>query len=242
MRALHRNLLVFSFAILVFLLGLGYSLLSQDFPNITGMVVARLTVVELSHKWCNASLTKGWNLVGIPCFPDSVSVRQALGSLFRNTTNVSMLINHTNRTYCLYYLISVHSFDQSDSNDSWKSYNPCMPSYVVQDLSYLNDKQGYFIRVRNSTRLNYEGDLSIPNYVPLYKGWNLVSYDANDTLNSRPVATSIDSINNSYIAFFNYFSGFYQAYNSTVHRFTNFVPFHGYWFNMLENATWVIDW
>jgi hypothetical protein len=234
MASLARDTAIFSAVAFVFLFGLLISISSEDFPRITGMPVASLIVVELSHKVCNISLSSGWNLVSIPCLEDSVPVPFALLSLYTNQS--------PNSTNCSVGFSSVHAYAPLDSEDHWKSYNPCLPSYVVQDLLNMNDKQGYFIRMKHGSRLEYVADVTIPNYVQLYQGYNLVGYPTNLTAMNRSVDISIQTINSTYSALFKYSLGSWLIYNASLQQFSQLEPYHGYWFRMDDNSTWVVDW
>jgi hypothetical protein len=232
----YRKSAILLAAGLAFLVALFGSFSGQDFPRISGMPVAQLNIVDISHKVCNFSVTEGWNLISIPCLDGNVLTPLALSSVYSNQTNL------TNGTNCSALFFSVHSYDAVDSLDKWKSYNPCLPDYVVQDLTYMQDYRGYFIKMRTGSRIAYAGQISIPNLIDVYEGWNLVAYDSNDTERSREVGSSMASINDSYSALYNYANGSWERYNASVHEFNYLVPYHGYWLKMLNNDVWVIDW
>ncbi|MFH0978195.1 MAG: hypothetical protein V1837_02725 [Candidatus Woesearchaeota archaeon] len=236
MTILSRNIVMISAFAFVLVLGLLYSSSTPGFPVITGWPIARLTIVEVYHKMCNISLNPGFNYFSAPCFGDEVAISTALEEFYQNLTNSS------NMTVCSYKFRSIHAYDSTDSLDHWKSYNPCLPSYVVQDMAILDDKKGYAIYMNLSARLEYGSDVSIPNYVPLFADWNFVGYPSNDTTGNRSVGVSIGSINQSYLAIYSYSAGKWLFYNDSIHNFSFFEPFHPYWMRMLENATWVIDW
>jgi len=40
---------------------------------------------------------------------------------------------------------SIHGFSVSDNDDQWKTYNPNLPSWVINDLSEISEDDGYWI-------------------------------------------------------------------------------------------------
>jgi hypothetical protein len=198
------------------------------------MATSRLQIVDIYGVSCNFTIGAGWSLISVPCFEDTPSVSSGLRTLYQNFTNATPegIPNYE----------SVHAFDAFDAPDPWKAFKPGLPDYVVVDLPNLTAEQGYFIRMSSSDRLEYDGRVALPNYVYLVDGANLVGFPINDTNTSRPVPFATQSIGSSLTNVYRLVAGSWQKYNATYQDFVNLTPYEGYWFVMIDNGTWVIDW
>lgn len=154
-----------SFTSLIFIKMSGY-----DISSLVGwqMVSTYLVVTESIGAYCNITLIPGWNLVSFPCINSDLQFNDA----FKNMSGPYETIR-------FYY--------PNDGLDPWKSYNPDLPNWVVQDLSTISRKYGYWIYVANTTNFYLENLLGTPTIIDLPVGWSLLGYpktynsDINDT-------------------------------------------------------------
>lgn len=184
-------------------------------PSIIGHTIARVFVKGLETDYnCTAVFMDGWNLISIPCLADNTSTKSVLSSIEGNYS-------------------SIHTYDVNDYSDHWKAYNPDLPSWVINDLVYINEKKGYWINMKNQSSFYLECTLIQPDEVPLVKGWNLMGYPAN---NSKEITSALSPIQGSYaiIWLYNASDSKYYYYNvsesnGTLHEVR---PYYGYWINM----------
>jgi hypothetical protein len=130
----------------------------------------RLVILTTSDTACNITLKEGWNLVSFPCISTQLD-----RDLF--------LMNFT--------LSSIRAYDASDTVDPWKSYNPSLPSYVVQDLDTISKSKGYWMHSYNDTIFYRNGSLTKPTFISLKKGWNLIGMPNVTTINTYDAFVSI---------------------------------------------------
>ncbi|MFH1641756.1 MAG: hypothetical protein ABIC04_02560 [Nanoarchaeota archaeon] len=203
---------------LIALIGIMYVLPIKEIimdPTIWGAVVARVYITgTLTDHNCSGSYEKGWNLISIACIPTNTSVFNMFSSLENNYT-------------------SVHGYNTGDANDPWKTYNPSMPAWVVQDLEEISEENGYFINMNNKSAFYLNGTLLVPNTITYGKGWNLIGYPAQ---NSKGVVEALSTIQGSYSVIFGYNSinKTYYFYNASFADGTleYVIPGYGYWINM----------
>ena len=130
---------------------------------------------------------------------------------------------------------------QENSSDLWKTYNPNLPSFVIQDLTYMSRTEGYWIRMQSNENFSLSGGLRLPTNIYLVPGWNLVGYPTNQT---KPVNQSFISINGNFTEV--------RTYNSSAGSFISYVPgvggalnqtiaYYGYWINATVDEVWTVD-
>jgi hypothetical protein len=203
------------------------------FPNIDDKISNAITGREIlqSQVWildynsgvCNITFVSGWNLVSIPCISENKGL-DVLDSLYNS-----------------YY--SIHAYDSADSSDPWKSYNPELPGWVVQDLSVIDRRKGYWINMQGNDTFYHEGDFVTPNLVYLYQGWNLVGYP---TFIPKASEEALTSVYPNYVVVYAYNATldewkFYRyGYAGNTLNYT--VPYYGYWINMSASDNWNILW
>jgi len=190
-------------------------------PSIIGAVVSRVFVYGMSmNATCNASLVEGWNLISSPCLGSNGSVSTVLSSIEGS-------------------YVSIHSYDETDTEDPWKSYNPSLSSQFAQDLSNISRKKGYWIKMGNNGSLIISGTRIWPEFIYLRRGWNLVGYTNN---NSENITDALSSISGAYniIWAYNASSASYIYYNPALGTGTlaEIRPYWGYWINMSVDANW----
>ena len=97
----------------------GYAWLNITVPTTVNVSQANITV-------CNFTLSQGWNLVSFFCW-------------YKNM-NRTVALEPIDGKYA-----AVFSYDSSDTADPWKSYNPSLPNWAVQDLNSMSRQKGYWI-------------------------------------------------------------------------------------------------
>ncbi|MCK5282014.1 MAG: hypothetical protein KAK00_01265 [Nanoarchaeota archaeon] len=192
-------------------------------PSILGAVITKVYVrpIEVDNT-CNITLGENWNLICIACQPENKSVDSVLKNISENYT-------------------SIHTYDASDTIDHWKSHNPDMPSWVIQDLAAINEKSGYWINMDHNSSLRVNGVISSPNNIPLIQGWNLIGYPADE---SKSPENAFSGISGSYSIVWRYntSTGTYPYYDPNLAGGTikTITKDRGYWINMTIGGTlWI---
>ena len=198
--------------------------------SITGRQVmsTRLVILSQLPSVCNTTFEPGWNLVSFPCITSDTEI-----SLF--LANISGSFE------------SIKTYDQFDSQDPWKSYNPGLPAWVVQDLPEVARREGYWIYFENITDFYMNNSLTTPTVYNLMPGWNLIGYPS--TMIAR-VNETLAGLNQSYDYVF-----FYNAsdltdpwkqytWNASLPSDQDLifaVPYYGYWIYVLKQDSFVIS-
>jgi len=189
--------------------------------QITGNVISRAFVYWHVPGGCAINLTEGWNLVGFACD--------------RGDNSVTTLLSPIEGRYS-----SIHTYDPSDPADSWKSYNPSLPSWVVQDLSIISLTKGYWLYALDNLSFDYNGSVHSPLDIPLARGWSLISVSSNNDTNlsvSLPASiTIIYGFNATNKSWYYYRPSDSSGSLSFVSRM------QGYWVNSSEESNWYIYW
>jgi len=198
--------------------------------NITGNVVnTRVNIIQSLPLSCSFQLEEGWNMVSFYCFGALVNRSVALASIDGSYD-------------------SVFKYQANDPLDPWKSYNPDLPNWTVQQLNYFDRFSGYWIYMDSSfsnetnssnittdpLNFTYFGVYSDSN-IPLYKGWNFIGYPRNVTANVTFILAGIP-----YTAIRTYEAAtdtWYYYLNGTGGSLQIFEPFNGYWLNVSSNVT-----
>ena len=193
-------------------------------PSVTGAVVARLYVNPLPITYlCNISIVSGWNLIAVPCSAKNQSVTSILSTISGN-------------------FVSIHSYDALNTTDHWKSYNPSLPSWVVNDLADIRTDKGYWLKSLSGAYLAVNGTIQKPATITLYNGWNLVSFISNQSMN---ISLALSSISGKYslLSAYNTTTLSFIIYESAVsnNNLSELSPDRGYWINATTNADWVIS-
>jgi len=195
--------------------------LPSSFQEITGAVLTRVNVSLPLGAYCNFSLYSGLNLVSFFC----LTTNDAVMHVFGNMSNLE----------------AVFEYQELNSSDSWKIYNPNLPSFVIQDLQYVSRLEGYWVEMSANENFLFEGGLRLPSSIILTPGWNLAGYPTNQT---KDVNTSFQSIDNNFTEvraynalganFFSYVPGVGGSLNQTE-------PYSGYWINSTVSEVWIVD-
>jgi len=194
-------------------------------PIITGRVITRVSVISRVALNCSIFMVEGWNLVSMPC-------------VTKNNSRDPMLTT-INDSY-----LSIHTYKITDTLDPWKSYNPNLPWWVVQDLDKITELEGYWIRMSYNDTWLVDGKVIWPILIPMFRGWNLVGFHSNVTMRMND---SLQTIDGSYSAVY--------AYNANTSQWmiyypwlppwvsqnlTNMSLYFGYWINMTQDDVWVL--
>jgi len=194
-------------------------------PIITGKVITKVLIISRLGFNCSAYLFEGWNLVSMPCIGEGNSINFSLATINEN-------------------YISIHTYEIENKTDPWKSYNPSLPSWVVQDISNISEKKGYWINMINDDFWLVNGSIVWPAITEMYTGWNLVGFHSNTTMR---INESLQTIDGSYTAVYEYDANhsqwliYYPYLPEWVEQnLTNMTLYYGYWINMTQNDTWIL--
>ncbi|MFH1505736.1 MAG: hypothetical protein ABIE94_01970 [archaeon] len=192
-------------------------------PNDTVSVTLNITESQISS--CDVNLVSGWNLVSFFCLHLGIPRDIALASIDGDYN-------------------AIFAYFPNAVTDPWKSYNPNLPDWTIQDLELMSRNQGYWIYMNSASRYNYSGIKALQNSIPLEPGWSLEGYPSGNTKNA---SDAFSSLNGSYnlVAIYDESSGSYLYYYPNDPASSDFnltVPYEGYWINATDNDTWVLFW
>ncbi len=186
---------------------------------------SEMSIFELSIPF-RISLKAGWNLVSFPTLSDAIPVSEALAS-------VAGLYERA------------YAYKAEDAVGPWKMYDPAAPPYA-NDLETVDGTMGLWIRMKENGNLSLPGPFPSTLNIPLYAGWNLISYGG---YQARPVAEVLSSISGKYQKV-----SCYKAADSTdpwkeyapgaspaSNDLTDMEPGLGYWVLVNQNCTLVIN-
>lgn len=141
--------------------------------SITGhnIINTKVEVVPIIFKNCSFHLYPGWNMVSFYC----------LGMFVDRPST----LNSVEGSYG-----AVFKYNAFDVADPWKSYNPELPNWTVQQLNYFDRASGYWIYMYEDADFSYSGVYS-DSVIFLNKGWNFVGYPNTKTVN---VTTSLNGV------------------------------------------------
>ncbi len=230
----HRRelLLMDSLILIVFLIIVLQGPLGPSPDAPTGrvtQVASQVFVQDIVNMTCNVTLIEPWNLASTYCEPFNASI----DSVFES-------INNT--------IVSAHTYWPNESLDYWKAYNPSLPNWTVQDLTSITRLMGYWIRVSQNDTLSHNGTWYSPTFVGLWNPLTLAGYPTNTTY---PVNLSLEFINTSVDTVYLYNASDtvdpWKVYvvntsNPALNDLKEFVPYHGLWFKMFSDDTWMVIW
>ncbi len=208
-------------AVLILIIGaFAAAIFSPKFDNsITGNDVStRVEILTAIPSNCSFDMHSGWNYVSFHCIATSEPRSDVLSSVNSSVDRIFTYI-------------------AQDTSDPWKSYNPSLPNWTVQQLDYMGRTQGYIILMNDDASYFYEG-FARSSVIPLRPGWNLVGYpdDANQSIN--------ESLNGlQYNAVITYAAGSLLVYipNSVNNTLFNFSPYSAYWINSSATQNWLVN-
>jgi len=219
---LYRNtLLLVSIALTVVLLFICIEWDDQN-SNIMGNVITntRATIIPTPFSNCSFHLHSGWNLVSFYCL-----------GLFNDRSEA---LSPIDGQYTM-----IFGYDASDVNDPWKSYNPNLPNWTVQQLNSMDRLSGYWIYLDSDADYVYPG-VNTSSSIQLYAGWNLVGYPVSG---SRLVNDSLHDVSFTVLKTYDTSSDNWLVYTNNISNNTLSVlnPYRGYWINVPSKQTWSVD-
>ncbi len=175
-------------------------------------------ILESIPEQCNVSVQAGYSIISIPC----ISTAENINLIFNGASVGAM-----------------YQYVPGDS-DSWRVYNPNLPSYVYSDLEYVGRKVGYILIMNSSFTKSINGTKVPYTNIGLVQGWNLIGYPTNVT---RNVSDAFSSINTSVtqVLMYNVSSGNFMVYNNPGGDLEQIIPEQGYWINISQNTVWVVS-
>ena len=195
----------------------------EDFGLITGQVTASVNITPPVPRTCNMSFQPGLNLVSFFC----ITTLQDRETFLENVTNYD-------------YIFTYRSYD---SVDPWKVYNPNLPTWVTNDLSDLSRTEAYwfYFDMDEPQKFYYGGTKTIPTHIILKPGWNLAGYP---TDNIKEIEEALSTINDSYIIIYSFDNNNKSnfSYQHGIGSLNQTEPYNGYWINMSQADSWVINW
>ncbi|GIU69985.1 MAG: hypothetical protein KatS3mg002_1221 [Candidatus Woesearchaeota archaeon] len=187
--------------------------------SITGKdVYTRVEIIGILPSECNFNLTQGWNYVSFHCIASSVPREQVLMNISGNYSKIF--------TYTAF-----------DTADPWKSYNPDLPNWTVQQLNYMGRTSGYIILMNNDKEYIFEGHKR-SSVVQLKPGWNLVGYPSNI---SRSINDSLSGLSYNMVLTYENNIMLYYVPGWSNNTLLNFTPNKAYWINSSALQNWLIN-
>lgn len=196
-------------------------ILMPQVNKLTGQVVSSVNVTEALESICDFKLYSGKNLVSYHCITGMFPRDFVLGS------------------YEDYY-DKVFSYDPMDTNDPWKSHNPNLPSWVVNDLEWMEADKGYWIFMNNDTQFYLEGFYNMESSQSLIQGWNLIGYPRNY---SNQTQSAFNSLDGNYSLVLQYKAEndtwYYNIPGDNSSTLKIIEPDYGYWINLTTDEIWL---
>jgi len=174
----------------------------------------------------SVSLTPGWNLVSFNVIVANPAITQVLSSIEGN--------------YSLVYAWNAQT-------QQWHKYDPAAPPYA-NDLTELNHRQGFWIRMTTSSTLNVVGDLPTTTDIPLYAGWNLVGYPSSVSRNLPGVLQDHGGGQDFSLVYAYHaddVADLWKLWDRSAPSWSNDLtalsPGWGYWIRASANHTWTVE-
>jgi hypothetical protein len=189
--------------------------------EVTGnqIVDTRVNIVPSPSANCSFQLQEGWNLVSFYCL-----------SLYEPLSDVMASVNTSYG--------SVFEYVSSNSSDPWKSYNPDLPNWTVQQLSSMGRTQGYWIYMESTADYFFEGSRR-DSSIYLQAGWNLVGYPS---VTDRQINTSLSGLTYTIVKGYDESTDSYTVhiFNASNNTLVLFETYGGYWINSSSTQTWSV--
>jgi hypothetical protein len=254
---LYRNPLILTilamsilFLSTILILNDNNTITNDNFITGNGIVNTKVEVFPTIFKNCSFHLYPGWNMVSFYC----------LGMFAER----SIVLHTIENSYG-----AIFEYQTFDVADPWKSYNPNLPNWTVQQLNYMDRISGYWIYMSNDADFSYSGVYS-DSIILLYDGWNFVGYpntlttNITTTLNGIPFSVAKNYINTN-ITISNCITNFTTNFTTNItinftvcdvttitdtwlthvngapnNTLNEFNPYKGYWLNVTGGARWNI--
>jgi len=162
----------------------------------------------------SVDLQAGWNLISFPLEQADTSLTKVLSSIAGQYD-------------------AVKYYDATDINDPWKTHRV---GVSTNDLVNVDHKMGIWINMLNPANLTVEGDEPTSTNIPLYAGWNLVSYPSltHDVVANALWGTGADSVE--------VFDPAEPYLIREVGPTYLMQPGEGYWVHVPADTIWTVDW
>jgi len=172
------------------------------------------------------SLKAGWNLVSFPTLAEETPVTEVLASVVG-----------------LYD--KVYAYRAEDVADPWKLHDPTAPPYA-NDLGTIGRTMGVWINMKWNAGLSLPGPFPSTLSIPLYAGWNLISYGGD---HARAPADVLSSISGKYERVSCYkasdpadpWKEYAPGAPPASNDLTTMEPGLGYWVWVNQNCTLVVN-
>lgn len=193
--------------------------------KISGKVISTVNITGKQEVNCNIPLNAGWNLISFYC----------IRGFWNINTHALDSVNDT--------FVSIFTYDAFDENDKWKSYNPSLPNWVIQDLSALEPKNGYWVFVTADDSWILNGTTTGNTTISITPPWTLVGYPSTSPLDPTTALTSING-NYSEVWMYNSTDSTWYIYypSAGLSTLNELTPGYGYWIKATNNDSWVITW
>lgn len=196
--------------------------------SLTGKATSIVYINPLPPENCTLDLKQGWNMVSFHCEFGNKRINQSL-------------VDQNNKR--LNY-VSVFEYRAEDPSDKWKSYNPYLPNWTVQELQTLTREPGYWVYMNTSGTYTSTGYKFNTVTIPLKQGWNLIGYPTSTEIN---ITDGLASLEGNYTLVESYQpNGASQAWFIYIAgeggNLTNLEPKRAYWINVTNTTTWVVTW
>ena len=217
--------------------------------HITGDVVnTHVELFPIQSKNCSFHLNPGWNMVSFYCLGLYVPRESVLDSISGSYS-------------------SIFAYQANDVSDKWKSYNPDLPNWTVQQLNHMDRVSGYWIYIYNESNFSFAGVYSDSN-INLYDGWNFVGYPNKNTVNINISLNGIPytlvkhyNVDVSYVNVTTYIidnitgnitgnitntvtytsdTWLIHVFNGSNNTLDTFDTYRGYWLNVTGDSVWHI--
>lgn len=222
-RKRYVGLAIASFMLIIAISGIAFYL-GPPTEKLLGNTLAQVYVNPLPASNCSLILEQGKNLVSFYC---------ELGVYHPNTA----LVDQNNQTLDYY---AVFSYDSTDPDDHWISYNPDLPNWTKQELSVIDRKTGYWVIMNSTQTYSKEGVEFSSTDIPIRSGWNLVGYPTSE---SRNITLALNSIDGSYTIVETLQNGSWKIYTPGTGGTLEYMePYEAYWINGTTPDTWSVNW
>ena len=159
-------------------------------------------------------LNSGWRLISLETQPSDTSISAVLSNIAGKYESVWSYVN-----------------------GGWKSYNPINPGF--SNLSTMEAGKGYWIKMTETGNISVSGSAAVGS-VSLSSGWNLVGFNASESIS---ITDAIASIEGKVISVWEYSDSGWKVYvpsNQGFNTLGAMTPGKGYWINTTGNCTWTL--
>ena len=161
------------------------------------------------------SLIEGWNLISLPLIQNHESIDRVLNSIDGKWDYIQ-IYNATDPYH-------------------WKSNHTTRPDQL-DDLDSLTHYHAIWLHTTQACTLDVWGTTPSTTNIPLYAGWNLVSYP---TQTQKTVGTALWGTSADIVEIFDAASPYQikEVGPSYVMK-----PGEGYWIHVVADCIWIVDW